>query len=608
MNICRFEDRLTGQARVLSGLRARITARHASELPAAFAQIEAARLDGAWIALLLEYELGEWLEPALTLTAEQEAARAPSQGGHPRLTALVFEQMNMQVPWGTDPADSTDAINATERAAVLTVAPGILHQDYLARIEQIRQWIAQGEVYQINATFPMQVRTAGSASALYRKIANEHPVAFAALIEDTDRTVLSFSPELFLQRTGQTLLTRPMKGTAPRATDPERDLHNGLALQNSSKDRAENLMIVDLLRNDLGRIAIAGSVIAQPLFSLEKYPSVWTMTSTVQASIAKDTSFEDILKALFPCGSVTGAPKVAAMQGIRRTEPQPRGLYCGSIGWLAPNGDFCLNVAIRTLVLDQAGHGTYHVGGGIVHDSEAEQEWQECQWKARVLTQDLPELIETMRAESNGIIPLIEYHLNRLEESARQLNYAWPGREKIRHTIERTLCAESGQGLRRVRLLLSAVGQISIEAAPLPDLADFPAVAIAPLVLDSGHPLLQHKTTYRPWYRAATSWLTKHPEFFDLIFLNEREELCEGSRSNIYLKKDGQWLTPLLTSGLLGGVQRRQLLETGQVRESKLTRADLLHPHAEIRLSNGLRGWFNVRQVSQSLLPGDFVP
>ncbi len=599
MSICRFEDRLTGQARVLSGLRTRITAQTANELTQAFAQIEAARREGAWIALLLEYELGEWLEPALSQPDRQEAACSPSQSRYPRLTALVFEQMSMQAPWEPDDTDS---------ATVLTVQPGILHQDYIARIEQIRRWIAQGEVYQINATFPMQVATIGPAAALYRKIANQHPVAYAALIEDADRTILSFSPELFLQRTGQTLLTRPMKGTAPRHADPAIDLQTGLALQKSVKNRAENLMIVDLLRNDLGRIAIPGSVIAEPLFSLEKYPSVWTMTSTVRATIAQDTSFESILKALFPCGSVTGAPKVAAMQRIRQTEPQQRGLYCGSIGWMAPNGDFCLNVAIRTLVLDLAGHGTYPVGGGIVYDSQAEQEWQECQWKARILTQELPALIETMRADAHGMIPLLDIHLNRLEASARQLNYGWPGREAVCHVIQHKLPAISGQGSLRVRLLLAASGTVSVETAPLPDLGIQPAIAIAPIVLDSSQPLLQHKTTYRPWYTAATTWLAQHPDFFDLIFFNERDELCEGSRSNIYLKKDGKWVTPALASGLLGGVQRRQLLDTGQVREGILTRNDLLQPHAEIRLSNGLRGWFDVKYLSPSFLPGDFVP
>jgi para-aminobenzoate synthetase component 1 len=373
MSQCRFEDRLTLRARVLTQPCGRILASSPEELPAAFAQIEGARRGGYWVALLLDYELGEWLEPTL-------AKPAPP---HPRLTALVFEKMHEERPWSLCAECKSD-----KQASIISVTPGIPKERYLARIAQIRDWIAQGEVYQVNATFPLLVKTEGDPAQLYRQIATHHPAAHAAYIEDIGRTILSFSPELFLQRSGNTLMTRPMKGTAPRSADPETDRKLGEALHASEKNRAENLMIVDLLRNDLGRLARPGTVRADPLFSLEKYPSVWTMTSTVQAEITPETSLAEILKALFPCGSVTGAPKIAAMKRIQETESEPRGLYCGSLGWLAPNGDFSLNVAIRTLVLDEAGQGRYHVGGGIVYDSNPEQEWDECNWKARILNTD----------------------------------------------------------------------------------------------------------------------------------------------------------------------------------------------------------------------------
>lgn len=375
---CRFEDHLTQQARVLTGQCGRIVACSAEELSAAFTQIESARLAGHWVALLLDYELGEWLEPALAATARLPVSDAIT--AQPRLTALVFKHMHEARPWSAE-AECPGEIKST----IVSVMPKIAKEIYLARIQQIREWIAQGEVYQINATFPLHVQTEGDSAQFYRQIASHHPVAHAAYIEDENRTILSFSPELFLQRTGNTLITRPMKGTAPRSTEPDTDRRLGEALQASEKNRAENLMIVDLLRNDLGRIARPGTVRAEPLFSLEKYPSVWTMTSTVTAEIASNTSLDKILRALFPCGSVTGAPKIAAMKRIQETEPDPRGMYCGSLGWLAPNGDFSLNVAIRTLVLDDKGTGRYDVGGGIVYDSEPEQEWQECHWKARIL-------------------------------------------------------------------------------------------------------------------------------------------------------------------------------------------------------------------------------
>jgi para-aminobenzoate synthetase component 1 len=597
---CRFEDRITGQARVMLGLCERITAHAPEELPDAFARIEQARQRGKWIALLLEYELGEWLEPALRHLQCKPGSYSEKT---PRLTALVFDSMLVEKPWD---------IVTEEDACITSIVPTLSKAAYLERIDKIHHWIEQGEVYQINATFPLQIQTVGQAQTLYRKIAQKHPVAFAAFIEDESRTVLSFSPELFLERRGQILTTRPMKGTAPRASDPIEDEQLGHTLLSSEKNRAENLMIVDLLRNDLGRVAKPGCVRAQPLFTLEKYPSVWTMTSTIEADVPSETSLQQILTALFPCGSVTGAPKIAAMQRIQQTEPSPRGLYCGSIGWLAPDGDFSLSVAIRTLVLDATGSGVYHVGGGIVHDSHAEQEWQECFWKARTLSYDQPSLIETMRADAKGNIELLETHLDRLINSAQTLSFQCPSRERIRERITTNVSASLKQstslGDLRVRLLLHATGELNLQTAPLPALQGIPKIAISPVILDSHHPLLQHKTTFRPWYTAATTWLATHPDFFDLIFLNEHDELCEGSRSNIYIQKNGEWMTPALPSGLLGGVYRRHLMDTHQIKEGTLTRADLESPEAIIRLSNGLRGWFDVQFDATSFFPGNFLP
>jgi len=415
VTLCCFEDRLAGEAKVLSGLRERITACSSAELPAAFAAIQTAQRAGYWIALMLDYELGEWFEPTLQSTARAAQAELLTPTGaaqtqlkpRSRLTALVFDSVTIEKPWSLSCVEKAEAkakteagietgtgtgteTGATTPASITSVTTSLAQADYFDRIQTIKEWIAQGEVYQINSTFALNVSTQGSAQELYRRLANQHPSAHAAFIEDDEQTVLSFSPELFLQRRGTTLITRPMKGTAPRSNDPLEDQRLGQGLQASTKDRAENLMIVDLLRNDLGRIALAGSVVAEPLFSLEAYPSVWTMTSTIQATIAADTSLEQILRALFPCGSITGAPKIAAMKRIQQTEAQPRGLYCGSLGWLAPNGDFSLNVAIRTLLLKQDGSGLYHVGGGIVHDSIAALEWDECHWKARIVI-DRPE-------------------------------------------------------------------------------------------------------------------------------------------------------------------------------------------------------------------------
>ncbi len=400
--LCRFEDRPSGRALSLEGYRGRIEARSPDELDEAFAAIEQARQQGHWLALLLDYELGAWLEPAFgegaapaphAATQARPPAHAfapdarwhsddagPAQSGGrsgptPRLTALVYERAEETAIWAPPPADAP-----FDLAARALMKRG----DYLRAIETLRQAIARGELYQANYTFPIAVETAMASCDLYRSLAACHPAPHSAYIEDGARSILSFSPELFFERKGDTLTVRPMKGTAPRHADPERDRLAAQALQHSEKDRAENLMIVDLLRNDLGRLATPGSVQVQALFSLERYPSVWTLTSTVTAQ-APQASLESLLRALFPCGSITGAPKIAAMNKIRSLEIAPRGIYCGSLGWLAPNGDCSLNVAIRTIAMHAPGRGLLGVGGGIVHDSNAALEWEECLWKARVL-------------------------------------------------------------------------------------------------------------------------------------------------------------------------------------------------------------------------------
>lgn len=374
---CRFEDRLAGRALKLEGFCFRIEARAAAEVAPALAAIEAARRQGRWVALLLDYELGEWLLPEAALAAPAGPWTPARNDGKPRLIALVFERKVDEAPWESPDADSAPA-------SISLPAPRMTEADYVRQISAIRGLIGDGELYQVNFTQPLDLQFQGDPATLYRRIAARNPVAHGAFIQDGDRTVLSFSPELFVRRDGPRLTARPMKGTAPRHADPVEDTRLGQELLASEKNRAENLMIVDLLRNDLGRLAEPGSVKVDALFSLECYPTVWTMTSTVSA-LAPRASLQDVLAALFPCGSITGAPKVAAMRRIRQMESAPRGLYCGSVGWLAPDGDFSLNVAIRTLVLDASGHGVYSVGGGIVHDSDPAEEWQECHWKARIL-------------------------------------------------------------------------------------------------------------------------------------------------------------------------------------------------------------------------------
>jgi para-aminobenzoate synthetase component 1 len=381
--LCRYENRLSGQALQLDGFIRRIAAHTADELPAAFSRIEEAQAQGGWIALLLDYELGEWLEPAVAQSGIAALGR-PAQGmpdaaatesGRARLTALVFEEAHTVPVWAPD--ESADAVS-------LTCSPMMEKSRYLENIAELRASIGRGELYQANYTFPIAVESAAAPRDLYRHIAARHPAAHGAYIEDGARTILSFSPELFVSREGPTLTVRPMKGTAPRHADPALDKQAAQDLLRSEKNRAENLMIVDLLRNDLGRLAMPGTVRTTEMFTLERYPSVWTLTSTVTAQ-APHAGLEELLRALFPCGSITGAPKIAAMNRIKKLEASDRGIYCGSVGWLAPNGDCSLNVAIRTIEMKDGRLGIFGVGGGIVHDSVAELEWEECLWKARIL-------------------------------------------------------------------------------------------------------------------------------------------------------------------------------------------------------------------------------
>ena len=369
MSYCRFENRLANDALEMQGLAERIEVRHKYELEPALAAIETAQREGRWVALLLDYELGEWLVPGHPPEAAPDTTNRP-----PRLTALIFNEARHVPVWQVPDAPPP----------VLQATPLISRERYLDDIQALREGIARGDYYQVNYTFGVQVHSPLPPRELYRRLAGAHPSAHAAYIEDGERRILSLSPELFVRREGRRLTVRPMKGTAPRMANPDDDIASGQALLNSTKNRAENLMIVDLLRNDLGRLATPGSVSVDALFTLERYPSVWTLTSTIHAD-CPDLALLPLLEALFPCGSITGAPKLAAMKAIQALENRRRGIYCGSIGWLAPDGDLSLNVAIRTLEFTGGQPGLFSVGGGIVHDSDPLMEWQECLWKGRII-------------------------------------------------------------------------------------------------------------------------------------------------------------------------------------------------------------------------------
>ena len=488
--------------------------------------------------------------------------------------------------------------------------------DYVRRIDRIHEWIRSGDVYQLNFTAPLQFEVPGNAAALYARLRSRQPVDYGAFLHwQPGRRILSFSPELFfrVEKDGATrrILTRPMKGTARRGRTTREDSEIAEWLRGDPKNRSENVMIVDLVRNDLGRIAQTGSVRVEELFAVERYPTLWQMTSTVSAELRPEAGFFDIFRALFPCGSVTGAPKVRAMQLIAELEEAPRGVYTGAIGFFSPR-QTVFNVAIRTLDLDGA-RGTMGVGSGVVIDSDPAQEFRECLLKAEFLTgpahrtinpisehvQTISQpdkffLIETMLWD--GSYPLLELHLDRLEDSARYFGIACD-RAAVKSALidhARQFADERSAGptSRKVRLLFDTEGSVQIgsEALPPPGESNhIGRVTISSVRANPADATLYHKTTQRLLYSLQHANAVERG-YDDVLFLNLRGEVTEGAISNVFVEKNGRWSTPPVECALLPGVYRRHLLETRpEIEERVLTLDDLRHADA-IYLTNAVRG------------------
>ncbi|MDP3537726.1 MAG: aminodeoxychorismate synthase component I [Azonexus sp.] len=524
--------------------------------------------DPGWAVVALDYELGYLLEPK-SAPVDWKVDKSRPLARFWRFAHRLSMSQAEAEEWLAERAGS-------DAAGIGGLQPEISEKNYIAAVDRIKHLISEGDCYQVNFTFPLSFEWFGAPLNLYARLRQRQPVRYGGFIGDAQHGLISLSPELFLERRADRLLTRPMKGTAPRSAPVGH-------LLASEKDRAENLMIVDLLRNDLGRIAENGSVVVDRLFEVEDYPTVWQMVSTISARIG-DCRFGEVLQALFPCGSITGAPKIRAMQIAAELEKTPRGLYTGALGWLAPNGDFRLNVVIRTLELAAGGLGKLGVGSGIVADSPPMAEWQECLLKASFLRDCDPglKLIETLRRE-NGQYPRLAGHLDRLRRSADWLEFALDEADLLRQ-----LEAQPPEGLWRVRLTLAKTGDLGIESFPL---AAEPLTnrhaRLAEATIESTDPLRRYKTTERRLYDEALKGLPADSSIFDLIFMNERGEVAEGARSNVFVEREGILLTPPLASGCLPGVLRAELLASGQAREAVLLPKDL---ESGFWLGNALRG------------------
>jgi len=568
-----LEDRLTagGGGRLYAEPYAVIRCDDAGEVEAAFRRIEQGLADGLHGAGLFAYELGYALEPRL-------APLMPERREAPLLWMGLFEPPKLVAAGVLDAAFASLA----PPPPITALRSGNDQADHMDKVARILRLIEAGDVYQVNLTFPLRFDYAGAPLGLYAALRSRQPVAHGGVAALEDMTVLSVSPELWVEVTGGQATTRPMKGTAARDVDPA-------ALAADPKQRAENLMIVDLLRNDLARISAPGTVRVPDLFTVETYPSFHALTSTITSRLSGGASLRDRVAALFPCGSVVGAPKIRAGEIIRSLEPSPRGVYTGALGAISPGGDMAFNVAIRTAVLRPDGTGRYDVGGGIVADSDPEAEYEEARLKARVLT-DLADdygLIETFRWSRAAGFVRLGLHLDRLAASSRQLGFAFD-RLEAECALRRLAAAwPPGAGDQRMRLQLARDGGLQITRADVTASNGVLKVGLAAARLDPGDPFLRHKTTRRDLYeRAFVEAAARGLD--EVLFLNRRGEVAEASRNSVFVELDGKLVTPPLTSGVLPGVLRRHLIESGQAIQQTVP-LDLLTSHP-LLLGNSLHG------------------
>lgn len=566
-----------GPARLYADPVEIVTAERPADVAPALAALRAATARGLHAAGFLGYEAGLALEGRLAGLGSPGTRSAPLLWfglfrGHatPDVTALLPDPAGA---WAGRPRPRLD------------------FPAYAEAFGRVRHLIAAGDIYQANLSFRADVAVAGDPLALYAALRATSHGGWGGVVFTGRHWLLSCSPELFFTLEGGRLTARPMKGTARRAADPARDADAAAKLAADAKERAENLMIVDLLRNDLARVAEAGSVAVPALFTVESYPTVHTLTSTVTARAAAGRDAIDVLAATFPCGSVTGAPKIRAMEVIAGVEADARGPYTGSIGWLDPAGDAAFNVAIRTLALEQGSDvAELGLGSAVVADSTAEGEYGECLAKgAFVSAAARPfDLIETMRFHPIHGIAELDRHLARLKASAELFGFPF-NRHDIRNELQAATFRLNDE--RRVRLLLSPSGAMAIEVRPLPASPRLASVALAPLPVAASDFRLRHKTSDRTFLDAARR---AADGAFEVLFVDEDGFLTEGSFTSLFVERDGRLVTPPLARGLLPGVLRAALIAEGRAVEGDLMPGDL---QGSFYIGNALRGLVSARLV-----------
>ena len=564
--------------------RALFVARTPGEVGPLLDAADAARRErGGTLAGYIAYEAGLALEPRLApLAAERTGAEGP-------LAWFGLFDQPQTIPAVEVPQWLAQRAQAGP-ASIGPLDPQISTGAYLAAFDRLQEAITAGDIYQANLTFRLAGAARGDPVALYAAIRPAAQAGYGGLVFDGSHWLLSFSPELFFALKGRAAKAKPMKGTRPRGRTPEEDTALAAELAQSVKDKAENLMIVDLLRNDLSRVAAAGSVRVEKPFEVETYPTVHTMVSTVHATLGEGHGAIDMIRALFPCGSITGAPKIRAMELIDQVERDARGPYCGAIGRIGPGGEAAFNVAIRTIRLTPGENDKHRavlgVGGAIVADSDGMGEWRECLIKAGFVREAAGghDLIETMRFDPEKGIALLELHLERMKASAAELGFSFD-RHETRNRIH-ALCFELDRAAK-LRLLLARSGEIALETAPLPPPVEGTASCIAlPLPVVPGDWRLRHKSTDRGFYEAALA-VAKERGAYEALFVRDDGLVTEGSFTNLFVERDGKLFTPAASLGLLPGVLRRRLLDEGRAEEAELALADLA---GGFLIGNAVRG------------------
>jgi len=569
-----------------------LEARRPAEVPTVIDAAEAAAARGLWVAGMVTYEAAPGLDPALRVRAwpdDDPFAELPLAW-----FALFEARQETTLPAPPDEPSPQPAG---------AWAPSIDREAYDEAIERIHEHIAAGDTYQVNFTLRLRAGVEGDPKGLYRDLCYAQRGAYSAYLDLGRYRVLSASPELFFRIDGSTIATKPMKGTAPRGRWLAEDEEIRARLRGSIKERAENAMIVDLLRNDLAQVARVGSVRWSDVFEAERFETVWQLTSTVSAELRPGCSLRDVLGATFPSGSVTGAPKVRTMQLIADLEQSPRGAYCGTVGYLAPAGApgprARFNVAIRTVTHDGGtGVAEYGVGGGITWDSRANAEYDEVVTKARVLTHRRPafRLLETLRLDPEDGYRRLDEHLARLRASAAYFGFA-EDEGAIRSALEREAGRFPGKVVR-VRLLLDRRGRVETGAAPVSS----PAEPVR-LALDRDHPVdpsdvfLFHKTTLRERYEDAAA---RHPDADDVVLINDRGEVTETTIANLAVRLDDRWWTPPVEAGLLPGCERAALLDAGSIAERSIRIEDLEAAEGLAVLSS-VRPWRDADLIDAAL-------